>query len=232
MRSAGFSRDSIERLLENQIRYSTAKFTVPSKLERGWEVMKGYFGDAPVDAFTGMYWMLTHPGQIYDAMKCPGKTLEAIGKNIVDTWNSGDRGKGQIVGTVVQSLAGAKALKPAPRGGKYTMSATPTKPIPVKTPLSSGAGNVTRGGANPVQGLQRTGSAVKYPDLYHNFPNTVDNFAPGATTTQLQSGVTLYQIEGSLNGTAGRFEWIVSEGSVTHRLFVPNGTMNGVPIKP
>jgi hypothetical protein len=69
-------------------------------------------------------------------------------------------------------------------------------------------------------------------DAYHAFPNLVDNFAAGATKTQLQSGATLYQIEGSLNGVAGRFEWIVDGGNVTHRLFVRGGTLNGLPITP
>ena len=43
---------------------------------------------------------------------------------------------------------------------------------------------------------------------------------------------TLYQLEGSLNGVPGRFEWIIQDGYVTHRMFIQNGTMNGVPIKP
>ena len=29
-----------------------------------------------------------------------------------------------------------------------------------------------------------------------------------------------------------RFEWIIQDGNVTHRMFIPKGTMNGVPIKP
>ena len=41
--------------------------------------------------------------------------------------------------------------------------------------------------------------------------------------------VVLYQIEGSLNGVDGRFEWIIQDGKVTHRMFVKGGTINGVP---
>lgn len=85
--------------------------------------------------------------------------------------------------------------------------------------------------ANPIQGLPRTGSALK-TDPYHAFPNVIDNFASNATATQLRSGATLYQVEGSLNGVAGRFEWIVDGGNVTHRMFVRGDTLNGVPIKP
>ena len=36
-----------------------------------------------------------------------------------------------------------------------------------------------------------------------------------------------YQVNGSLNGTAGRFEWIVDKGNLTHRMFVNSGTING-----
>ena len=85
--------------------------------------------------------------------------------------------------------------------------------------------------SNPVLELQRVGSALK-TDPYHALPDIIDNAASGATQTILKNGASLYQIEGSLNGTAGRFEWIVDSGNVTHRLFVPGGTLNGVPIKP
>jgi RHS repeat-associated protein len=84
---------------------------------------------------------------------------------------------------------------------------------------------------NPIQGLPRTGSALK-TDPYHAFPDVIDNFAANATGAQLRNGATLYQVEGSLNGVAGRFEWIVDGGKITHRMFVKGGTCNGVPIKP
>lgn len=50
--------------------------------------------------------------------------------------------------------------------------------------------------------------------------------------TSLKSGADLYQLQGSFNGVAGRFEWIVDKERVTHRMFVPNGLINGEPIKP
>ncbi|MFM6350337.1 MAG: hypothetical protein ACKPFK_35130 [Dolichospermum sp.] len=44
---------------------------------------------------------------------------------------------------------------------------------------------------------------------------------------------TLTQIEGSVNGQAGRFEYLVGKnGNLTHQRFVPNGTINGIPNKP
>lgn len=42
---------------------------------------------------------------------------------------------------------------------------------------------------------------------------------------------SLYQLSGSLNGKYGRFEWIVQDNAVTHRMFVPGGGINGIPIK-
>jgi RHS repeat-associated protein len=108
----------------------------------------------------------------------------------------------------------------------------------VPPPVTFGTMSMVGGGLlegcprpNPIQGLPRTGSALK-TDLYHGFPTAVDGFASFATSTQLESGATLYQLEGSVNGVDGRFEWIVQNGNVTHRMFVPGGTINGVPIQP
>ncbi|MFJ4055624.1 hemagglutinin repeat-containing protein [Pseudomonas sp. NPDC089743] len=68
----------------------------------------------------------------------------------------------------------------------------------------------------------------------HGFPDIVDNYASSATKFSLNNGSSLYQASGSYNGVAGRFEWIVDPklGGVTHRMFVPNGTVNGIPVKP
>ncbi|CAN2977904.1 MULTISPECIES: filamentous hemagglutinin N-terminal domain-containing protein [Pseudomonas] len=68
----------------------------------------------------------------------------------------------------------------------------------------------------------------------HGFPDVVDNYANSATKFSLSNGSSLYQASGSYNGVAGRFEWIVDPklGGVTHRMFVPNGTVNGIPVKP
>lgn len=68
----------------------------------------------------------------------------------------------------------------------------------------------------------------------HGFPDIVDNYASSATKFPLSNGSSLYQASGSYNGVAGRFEWIVDPklGGVTHRMFVPNGTVNGIPVKP
>ena len=84
---------------------------------------------------------------------------------------------------------------------------------------------------NPILGKPRVGSAMK-SDAYHAFVDIVDNYAGEAAEYQLGNGAVLYQIGGSLNGVSGRFEWIVENGAVTHRMFIPNGSLSGLPIKP
>jgi hypothetical protein len=68
----------------------------------------------------------------------------------------------------------------------------------------------------------------------HGFNDIIDNYAGDAVKTSLKNGSTLYQIEGTLNGTSGRFEWIIDPilGGVSHRMFVSGGKVNGVPTKP
>lgn len=62
------------------------------------------------------------------------------------------------------------------------------------------------------------------------FPDIVDNYAGDSTITPL-GNASLYQLSGSLNGKYGRFEWIVQDNAVTHRMFVPGGGINGIPNK-
>jgi len=83
---------------------------------------------------------------------------------------------------------------------------------------------------NDIINLPRTDSALKN-DAHHAFSNIVDNYAGYATKSSISNG-TLYQLPGSLNGVAGRFEWIVQDNSVTHRMFIKGGTINGIPIMP
>ncbi|MCQ8105009.1 DUF6531 domain-containing protein [Methylomonas sp. SURF-2] len=90
---------------------------------------------------------------------------------------------------------------------------------------------------NAVLGRMRTGSATK-TDSLHSFPNMVDNFVGDATKfsipTKGPGGLVirqseLYQVEGGLNSKQGVFEWIVDQGQVTHRRFIPNGQVTGFP---
>ena len=84
--------------------------------------------------------------------------------------------------------------------------------------------------SNEILDYSRTGSALK-TDKYRAFNDIIDNYAGEAVKTRLENA-DLYQLEGVLNGVEGRFEWIIQKGKVTHRMFVPGGTINGVPIKP
>ena len=64
----------------------------------------------------------------------------------------------------------------------------------------------------------------------HGFSDIIDNYAGLAEVTDL-GNAKLYQIQGSQNGVMGRFEWIIQDGKVTHRMFVRNPELNGVTIK-
>ncbi|WP_073291647.1 hypothetical protein [Anaerosporobacter mobilis] len=88
---------------------------------------------------------------------------------------------------------------------------------------------------NPVLDNIRTGSALK-DDSLHAFNDIIDNYAGDATKFSLVGGDgverSLYQIEGSLNGKQGIFEWIVDPDpakGVTHRRFIEGIGITGKP---
>ena len=134
--------------------------------------------------------------------------------------------------------------------GAY-QSATEKKSVKKDGSESGGNSSIT----NDILECQRKGSALKVdeikpitqinpktrrPEIIKEFPATaqshgfndlIDNYAGYATKSLIRNG-TLYQLKGTLNGVQGRFEWIIQDGYVTHRMFVRDGTMNGVPIKP
>ena len=124
--------------------------------------------------------------------------------------------------TMIMVPASKLAASDPFQGLKNKLFKTPAAP-PSKTQLISSINN-------EVSGLPRIGSALK-SDAYHAFPNIVDNYVGYATKSPIHNGM-LYQLPGSLNGVAGRFEWIVQNQQVTHRMFVPGGGINGIPIMP
>ena len=124
----------------------------------------------------------------------------------------------------LDSASTAFMMLPAVRAGSNLLTSAKTlKPqlVPPK---------ITATISNDIINLPRTGSALK-TDAYHAFPDIVDNYAGHAIRTPIHNA-TLYQLQGSLNGIPGRFEWIVQNQQVTHRLFVEGGGINGIPIMP
>jgi filamentous hemagglutinin len=63
----------------------------------------------------------------------------------------------------------------------------------------------------------------------HGFTDIVDNYAGYAQAFPQQNGAIVYQLEGTLNGVLGRFEWVLDPmlGGLTHRMFVKGGKING-----
>jgi hypothetical protein len=66
-------------------------------------------------------------------------------------------------------------------------------------------------------------------DLFHNFPNTIDNFAANyGVVKTFHGGDGLSRIrvtlQGNVNGQKGFFEWIIEpNGIIKHRFFKPLG---------
>ena len=90
---------------------------------------------------------------------------------------------------------------------------------------------------NPVIGSPRVGSATK-TDKYHAFSDMVDNYVGDSRKFRISvktrrgkmaRKAELRQLEGSLDGREGVFEWIVDQGNVTHRRFIPGGKISGFP---
>ncbi|WP_163583477.1 T7SS effector LXG polymorphic toxin [Gracilibacillus saliphilus] len=110
--------------------------------------------------------------------------------------------------------------------------------------------------SHPVLNNIRTGSALKKTDGQHGFNDIIDNYVKYADEFELVGGDginrKLYQIEGGLKyydykdiynkdlrikerketviDNKGIFEWIVDPNKgITHRRFIPNGTITGYP---
>ena len=93
---------------------------------------------------------------------------------------------------------------------------------------------------NPVVDNARSGSALwkseNMGDAQHHFSDIFDNHALDGSEFVLIGddghARTLYQVEGSLNGVDGVFEWIVDPDpakGVTHRRFIPGQGITGTP---
>ncbi|WP_339627551.1 DUF637 domain-containing protein [Pseudomonas sp. UBA2684] len=114
--------------------------------------------------------------------------------------------------------------------------------VAVKSGIKAFAGVFARSSVkeidNSVIGKPRVGSANKLPDGQHGFNNIIDNYAGDAAKFEIPTKGAggkvvrvseLRQIEGSNNGVDGVFEWIIDQGDVTHRRFIPDGKVTGLP---
>ncbi|MGE8294905.1 MAG: hypothetical protein ACN6PH_05125 [Pseudomonas sp.] len=131
----------------------------------------------------------------------------------------GGRARGSGTGARTVEVQRPKSITPLTVD---TPPTTPRKPVIVE---------------NEILGKERTGSANK-TDPTHSFNDLIDNYAGDAQKFEIPTkgpgGITartseLYQIEGSLNGKDGVFEWIVDQDRVTHRRFIPGGKITGFP---
>lgn len=121
-------------------------------------------------------------------------------------------------------------------GGIFKFSKIPSKTSTIAPGIKAivnDIDHITTSINHPVLNFERTGSALKL-DEYHDFHKIVDNFGRFAQRFDLIGNDKilrdLYQIEGSLNGKVGIFEWIVDYNvGITHRLFIPNGQITGKP---
>ncbi|MCO8273674.1 polymorphic toxin-type HINT domain-containing protein [Actinoplanes sp. TRM 88003] len=87
-----------------------------------------------------------------------------------------------------------------------------------------------------VKAAEPVGSALKEDRWHRSAAFVVDDIAENGTVFRITGGDgverTLVQMPGEVNDIPGRFEWILDGSNLTHSMFVKNGTINGVPIKP
>jgi hypothetical protein len=91
---------------------------------------------------------------------------------------------------------------------------------------------------NAIANGDRVGSALQR-DVFHLAPAWADTGDIAVYGQEFSvtgaDGVTrtLVQSPASVNGVAGRFEWIINpDETISHEFFVAGGGINGVPIKP
>ena len=121
--------------------------------------------------------------------------------------------------------------------GSPQVSAPPSARVLGASTTPSDVDIATEAASPGLSGVNRVGSALK-TDAQHAFPDVVDNFATEGSKfsipTKGPGGVVvrnsdLFQVEGSLNGKSGVFEWIVDQGEMTHRRFISGGKVTGYP---
>ena len=107
----------------------------------------------------------------------------------------------------------------------------PKEPLPTYKIINNEVVNNIRSGT----ALSKSQPGSNF-DKYHGFNDVIDNYASYAKKFDHINNdgthLNLYQIEGSLSGKDGIFEWLVSpdpQKGVVHRLFIENGKVTGKP---
>jgi len=88
--------------------------------------------------------------------------------------------------------------------------------------------------AQELAAARRVGNGLKSDPLHRAGSFVVDDVAQSGRVFPLRGGDgvqrTLTQVEGTVNGRKGVFEWIVDPiGNVTHQRFIPGGRITGFP---
>lgn len=103
---------------------------------------------------------------------------------------------------------------------------------------SGGGGRVSGRSLDAIANGDRIGSSLK-TDPFHSAPAWAElgDVAANGQECSITGGDgvsrTLVQSTATVNDISGRFELIVNpDGTVSHQLFVPGGTIKGVPIRP
>ncbi len=181
-----------------------------------------------------------------DYFKGSGESVAAtVGKTVVQAVVEIVRPSEEEMALVGTGIGAAVADGPLPFGEVYLSS---TVGYVVVKHLKKAPGVVKKGYRrlkalaakgidNSVIGKPRVGSANK-TDPTHRFNDIIDNYAGDATKFniptkgpggQVVRTSELRQIEGGLNGRDGVFEWVIDQGNVTHRRFIPGGKVTGFP---
>ena len=122
------------------------------------------YGDAIAGTVGGIYNMVRHPIRtaqgLAGAIAHPAQTAKAVADGIAETWSSGNRGQGQIVGNAL--IIAATIAAPYAKAGGVTKASTGAKsglggnPFKGKTPLQIddmfNAKGFTPKGPNPAAG--------------------------------------------------------------------------------
>jgi RHS repeat-associated protein len=143
------------------------------------------YGDAVAGTVGGLYNMVRHPVRavqgLAGAIAHPVQTAKAVAESVADTWGSGNRGQGQIVGNAL--IAAATIAAPYAKAGGVTKAAAGSKGSTAISPY-----RYTRAGET----FQHYGYAEQAGNFVGGLkPGGYATPVKGLTGTQAQSGLAL-----------------------------------------